>query len=96
MCGVPMIWGDAEDAYACLEGHELYSHPAVQELEGATDRRLAREASKRGRGKSSSVGQCGGCRKPITATNEHCSQCGFANDLRGRRNHGGYREAMPF
>jgi hypothetical protein len=96
-CGCAMQWADAEDAYACLNGDELYAHPLVQELERAEDRRLYREQhSHGGAGSRSTVGQCGGCRKPITATNEDCARCGFSNDLRGRRNHGGYADAMPF
>ena len=42
---------------------------------------------------SKPVGQCGGCSKPIWSTNHEC-QCGFVNDIRGRRNVGGY--AIPF
>lgn len=99
-CGCAMVWADAEDAYACLDGHELYEHPAVREAESAHDRRLYREQHGHGgAGAKSVVGQCGGCRKPITRTNEHCEQCGFANDLRGRRNVGSYQptyEPMPF
>jgi hypothetical protein len=33
--------------------------------------------------------QCGGCRRFLRAVNERCS-CGFNNDIRGRRNVGGY------
>ena len=94
-CGERMTWADPEDAYAVLEGPELYAHPAVAEDEARHDRRLAREQTSRGgQGGRAVVGQCGGCRKPITRVNERCAQCGFENDLRGRRNHGGY--GMPF
>jgi hypothetical protein len=97
-CGCPMQWAELEDAYAVLDGAELYAHALVAEEEARHDRRLARNDHGIGL-KRSTVGQCGGCRKPITATNERCS-CGFANDLRGRRNRGGYGEpdsgAWPF
>jgi bacterioferritin-associated ferredoxin len=33
--------------------------------------------------------QCGGCQRFLRAVNERCS-CGFNNDIRGRRNVGGY------
>jgi predicted PP-loop superfamily ATPase len=35
--------------------------------------------------------QCGGCSKFLRAINEDCERCGFHNDIRGRRNLGGYR-----
>jgi hypothetical protein len=62
-------------------------------------RRSARSSAGLGL-KRTTVGQCGGCRKPITRTNEHCG-CGFSNDLRGNLNHGAYRDgasgdAIPF
>jgi len=94
-CGAAMEWAELEDAYACLDGHALYAHPAVASAEASHDRRLARNDHAIGL-KRSTVGQCGGCRKPITATNEHCKGCGFANDLRGRRNLGGYGDGIPF
>ncbi|MEN3280065.1 MAG: hypothetical protein V7607_1205 [Solirubrobacteraceae bacterium] len=91
-CNVAFVWTSAEDAYALGE-----SCAARDVEEAAYDRRLARESSIHSLGlKRTTVGQCGGCRKPILATNEQCG-CGFANDLRGRRNLGGYAaNGCPF
>jgi len=94
-CGVPMTWADAEDAFAELDGAALYENAAAAAELAREDRQLARRAYAVGGGARNNVGQCGGCRKPVKATNEHCP-CGFANDIRGRRNQGGYRDAIPF
>ena len=51
-------------------------------------RRIEREE---GRGRSNDRRlRCGGCRRWLIAVNEHCGNCGFHNDIRGRRNTGGY------
>jgi len=97
-CNVAFVWRAAEDAFAVLDGRELEANAAVVAAEAGHDRALARDEKTRvGRTwRKNTVGHCGSCRKPITATNEVCGKCGFHNDLRGRRNHGGFSDGMPF
>jgi len=93
-CGGQFIWRREADGY---RSSDPYACPAVAEAESLHDRRLARvEAAHSLALKRTTVGQCGGCRKPIKATNEHCARCGFENDLRGNVNHGRYADACPF
>lgn len=91
----------------CLFDRLAYSedaaraHPAYGKVVvGFTVSQAVREAGKGLSGADRM--QCGGCRRWIRRANEHCG-CGFANDVRGHRNHGHYgatvnrsREEIPF
>lgn len=63
---------------------------AIAELEQDERDRERRRIERQARGGSAGRLRCGGCRRWLIATNEHCKNCGFVNDIRGRRNHGGY------
>ncbi len=64
---------------------------AIEQLrvedEGRWERRAIRENRHAMSGRHH---MCGGCSKPLRAVNENCP-CGFNNNIRGRRNLGGYR-----
>lgn len=87
-CGEPMLPACVEDAALCGE-HVLTRHPDFRAHEARWARRAIREHRRGGAGNGL---RCGGCSRFIRATNTVCD-CGFGNDIRGRRNHGGYVEA---
>jgi hypothetical protein len=62
---------------------------AMDDLEQEALARERRRIEREGRGSSAGRLRCGGCRRWLRAANEHCG-CGFRNDIRGRRNVGGY------
>jgi hypothetical protein len=62
---------------------------AIEELQDEEALRERRRIEREPRGASVGRMQCGGCRRFLIAANEECS-CGFRNDVRGRRNVGGY------
>lgn len=63
---------------------------AIAELEEDEAEREQRRIDREPRGAAAGRLQCGGCRRFLIAANEECSNCGFRNDYRGRRNVGGY------
>ncbi len=62
---------------------------AIADLEEEDAERERRRIEREARGASAGRLRCGGCRRFLIAANEECS-CGFRNDVRGRRNVGGY------
>lgn len=98
-CGERMIPTDLEDAARLAElmgDPAVYtSHPDAAAAEQAWVAQTLRQVSRTGNRL-----HCGGCHRFIPAANTHCG-CGFLNDLRGRRNVGGWSAApapssMPF
>lgn len=86
-CGSEMYPADVEDAALCgddvLKRHPDYAAEMRRECN-----RARREHRRSGAGMTL---RCGGCQRFIRAANAAC-QCGFVNDIRGARNHGGYAE----
>lgn len=63
---------------------------AIEQLQSEANGLEARRALRENRHVGGRNHQCGGCSKFLRAINEDCA-CGFHNDIRGRRNMGGYR-----
>lgn len=63
---------------------------AIEQLQSEAEQLADRRELRRIRRTRVRTFQCGGCSKFLRAINEDCD-CGFHNDIRGRRNMGGYR-----
>lgn len=64
---------------------------AIAQLQSDDQEREGRRTLRENRHVGGRNHQCGGCSKFLRAINEDCERCGFHNDIRGRRNMGGYR-----
>jgi hypothetical protein len=87
-CTGTFRWEHADDAGAAGD----YDHPGVAAAMRADDARLKRADRSADSGHRM---RCGGCRRWVRSARENCS-CGFANDIRGGRNRGGFADAASW
>lgn len=83
-CGTRLTFADLDDMLQCAPDH-AHEHPEFQDYTRRYVERTVRAATH----VPAERLRCGGCGAFVPAANTRHS-CGFHNDIRGNRNHGGW------